>query len=586
MGMKQRVIRYFGTLIMLLLCTTAQLFGQAGTDERAQELVSLAKKYYSTKNYLDAATTYDLATQRPGNDLSSFCMYMAGAAYYMAGDKVKADNALSRFMYKFPDSKYIDDARYYRGIILLESQHENDRERGLDEMFKILAGSKNQQIKKDAENAVKHFVCEVYEPSTLELYSKFVDEAYRPWMVEGICLYYDRRGEAYKLVEKIKEYESKGGKMTPVLNGLKGKYQNGKVNSVDRLNIAVMLSFNLQLADTSRAVPAKSEKALEMLEGMMLAVDSLGKRMNKQLKISVFDTRGDTTLIGKLLDSLQRFDPDVIIGDIKTGLATAISDWAEKHKVVHLIPRNPVTDLIVNKKYTFLVHPSLRVHGAQMARYLVDQEGKHKFMVFNDRTYFADKFAQGFKNAISNEAGVTVVEKIVPSKYGELQPKLSAELRAMKDGGYDAIYAPLANEESAGLLMAKLNYDNMKVEVAGGPDWETFSVIDQELKASYKLKYSSFYYENNDSVAYEGLYRHCLQTYSYRPSMNTVQGYDIMMWLLTVSKSMNGTNDLADVIRKATSYHGIHQDFYFGDQQDNQKINILQYNNGRLDKIN
>ncbi len=583
MSLTKHIFIVFG---MLMLFSVTTVSAQGGNDERAQELVSLARKYYNTKNFLDAATTFDLATQRPQNDLSSYCMYMTGLAYYMAGDKIKAENALSRFMYKFPDSKYLEDARYHKGLILLESPHENDRERGLDEMFKLLSRSKDAKLKNEAEQTVKHFICEVYEPATLELYTKFVDAPYQPWMMEGVCLYYDRLGDGYKVLEKVSDYESKGNKLTPVLAGLRNKYSSAKINSADRLNIAVMLSFNLQIADTSRGMPGKSEKAIEMLEGMMLAIDSLGGSINKRVNLKIYDTRGDTSLIYGILDTLERFNPDVIIGDIKTGLASPISDWAEKHKVVYLIPRNPLTDLIINKKYTFLLHPSVRTHGAQMARYMVEKEGKHSFVLFNDRSFYAEKFAAGFKTELAGEPGITVVEKIVPSKYSELQPKLSAELKSIKSGGYDAIYAPLANEESAGLLMAKLNYDNIKIDVAGGPDWETFSVIDQELKSSYRLKYSSFYYENNDSSAFEGLYRHCLQTYAYRPSMNTVQGYDIMMWLLTVSKEMNGSNGLADIIHKAANYHGIHQDFLFGDQQGNQRINILQYNNGRLNKVN
>ena len=102
--------RYWIVFGMLLLLGISTLHAQGGVDERAQELVSLARKYYNTKNFLDAATTFDLATQRPQNDLSSYCMYMTGLAYYMAEDKVKAENALSRFMYKYPDSKYIEDA--------------------------------------------------------------------------------------------------------------------------------------------------------------------------------------------------------------------------------------------------------------------------------------------------------------------------------------------------------------------------------------------------------------------------------------------------------------------------------------------
>lgn len=584
MGMRH-IAHILTCLAVVAVIGCGQAWGQGGKDERAQELVSLAKKYYNTKNYLDAATTYDLATQRPQNDLSSFCWYMTGLSYYKAEEKTKADNAFAQFLKKYPTSNYVDDAKYHKALIALESEHVNDREHGLDEMLKV-HGRGSKELRPVVEQTVRHFITDVYPITFLDLYVKFVNKEYQPWFMEAAAIQLDRKGDGFKLLERVRSYESAGGEMTDLLKGLKSKYASGKVVFADRLNVAVCLSFNLQHVDTAHVVPGKSEKALEMLEGMMMAVDSIGKGQGRQINISVFDTRGDTTRVGSLLDSLRRFQPDVIIGDIKTGLATGISDWAEKNKVVHLIPRNPLNDLVSGKRYTFLVHPSLRTHGAQMARYMVDVEGKHKFLVFNDKTYYSERFASAFKQELEGEPGITVVEKVLPSKYGELQPRLSSEVRAMKGAGYDAVYAPLSNEESAGLLIAKLNYERIETEVAGGPDWEVFTVIDQELKSSYKLKYSSFYFEGNDSTAFDGMYGRCLRQFGYRPSNYTVQGYDIMAWLLQVSAGLDGQRSLPELIHQAAPYHGIALDFYFGQSQDNQKINILQYNNGRLDKVN
>jgi hypothetical protein len=65
-----------------------------------------------------------------------------------------------------------------------------------------------------------------------------------------------------------------------------------------------------------------------------------------------------------------------------------------------------------------------------------------------------------------------------------------------------------------------------------------------------------------------------------------VQGYDIMAWLLSLSSGLDGKTPLTDLIHRASPYHGIHEDIYFGKAQDNQRINILGYRNGRLDKVN
>lgn len=586
MGMKKFIQKLF--IFLACVTFTAQVASaQTGKpDERARELVSLARKYYNTKNYLDAAMTFELAMQRPDNDLSSFSAYMAGLSYYRADEKEKAHKTLDKFLNKYPSSNYHEDARYHRALVLMESQHVNDKEKGLDEMFKLIENSSNVRLKSDAEQSTRFFLANVFDISFLDLYSVFADRKYKPWIMEGICTQLDKKGDSYLLQEKLATYREKGGEMTPLLYSLEAKSKAGKVAFADRLNIAIFLSFNLQSIDTTTVVPQRSSHALDMLEGMMIALDSIGKHLNKKITVSIYDTQGDTIGLEEKLDSLERFQPDVIIGDMRTSVASMISDWAEAHKVIHLIPRNAFNRLIENKKYTFLIHPSLSTHGAMMAKYLYESEGKRRFLVFNDKTFYADKFAQAFKNELSTKSEATVVEKIVPSRYSELQPKISAEIRAMKSNNYDLVYAPLSNEESAGLIISKLNYDGIKTELAGGPDWETFTVIDQELKTAFKLKYSSFYYESNDTIAFDELYSKCLEEYAYRPSPYTIQGFDLMAWMLKVNEKVGPGNTFLDAIHNGNPYKGIHQDFYFGNNQDNQRINVLQYNYGRTDKVN
>lgn len=583
--MKRYIYRFFLVVACMSIGIPA-IQAQGSTDERARELVSLARKYYNTKNYLDAAMTFELAMQRPENELSNFSSYMSGLSYYRANEKDKAHKALDKFISTHPYSTYQEDARYHRALILMESSHVSDKEKGLDEMFKLHAGTGNARLKADVESSTRFFLANVFDVSFLDLYSVFVQKEYLPWIMEGMCQQLDKAGDGFKLLEKLTVYRDKGGIMTPLLYSLEQKYKAGKVTYADRLNIAIFLSFNLQRVDTASVVPKRSQKAIEMLEGMLIALDSVGKSLNKRINVSIYDTQGDTIGLATQLDSLERFQPDVIIGDMRTAIAEMISDWAEAHKVIHLIPRNAFNKLIENKKYTFLVHPSLNTHGAAMARYLYQIEGKRRFLIFNDNTFYSDKFSQAFKAELAGEADAAVVERTVPSHYKEFQVSISAEIKSMRNNNYDVVYAPISNEESAGFIISKLNYDRITTEVVGGPDWETFTVIDQELKTAYKLKYSAFYYESNDSLAFDELYGACLQSYAYRPSPYTVQGFDIMSWLLTVNKNVSPAYPFLKAIHEEKSYHGIHQDIYFGENQDNQKINVLQYNYGRTDKVN
>ena len=45
----------------------------------------------------------------------------------------------------------------------------------------------------------------------LELYIKFADKKYQSTLMEAMCIQMDRKGDGFKILEKLKEYEAKGG---------------------------------------------------------------------------------------------------------------------------------------------------------------------------------------------------------------------------------------------------------------------------------------------------------------------------------------------------------------------------------------
>jgi ABC-type branched-subunit amino acid transport system substrate-binding protein len=560
----------------------------APVDENARSLVSLAKKYYRTQQYLDAAITFQLATQRPYNKLTTFSWYMAGLSFFQMDDLERAKESFNKLLKEYPETNYAGEARYHKSLILMRSPRVSEQERGLEQLFTMMKQAQDGQFKSDIENAIRQALFEQFEIDFLERNLIFADEPYKPWFMEAIAGRMDRQGQGYDLLERLKKWEEEeNGTMTDYLADLKLKYTSGKRMHPKRLNVALFLSFNLQLLDTAKAVPGKSKRALQLFEGMQLALDSMGGKVGKEINLAVFDTQADTLGLGGELDSLERFRPDIIVGDIRTSIAGAISDWAEKHKVIHIIPRNPLDVLIDNKRYTFLAHPSLSTHGEQMAHYLVKRRGKRKILVFNDGSYFCSRFARSFVKTIEEDyPEASVNQKIVPNEYKALRDQMKTYMKSLKYAGYDVIYVPLSSEEAAGLIISQLKYYKIEVDIAGGPDWEMFSVIDPELKSNYNLEYSTFYFEKNDSMALSELNELCLRDYGYRPTKYTVQGFDIMAWILNMAKEMNAFTDPVEILRNSPAYHGIHQDFYIGQGQDNQKINVVRFQNGRIDKVN
>lgn len=555
-------------------------------DEKARDLVALGRRYFKGQKWLDAALTFDIAAQRPVHDLTTYSHYMAGLSYYRQEEPDKALKSFETILNDYPKSKYIGEVKYHKALILLASKHTTDREKGMDMLYKTIAETRDGSLKTDAERALRDFLFNGCPESFLPLYAKFAPEGYASWYMEAECYRLDQKMEGYALLEKIKAWEAEGGAMTDYLQQLKSKYTSGRVVNPNRLNIAIFLSFHLEMMDTVSGVPKKSTWALEMFEGMKIAMDSLGKDLRKEVNVKVFDTGGDTARLALQLDSLSEFNPDVIIGDVRTTLAGPISEWAEARKIVHFIPRNPYGKLVEKKRYAFLTHPSFKTHGEQTALFLYHQQNKRKFVVFNDQTTVSNWFAKSFIAAIDTMPGVTVVEKTIAQEYDLNRKSIPTYVRGLKGMGYDAAYVPLSSEESAGLIITQLNYYNVELPVVGGPDWEIFNVIDSELKTRYDLQYSSFYYDRNDSTMFDSLYTTCLRDYSYQPSKYTVQGYDIMAYVLNLTNSERSAGDLADAIRLSPPYHGIHQDFYYNKGQINKGINIIQFQDGRTKKVN
>lgn len=584
MGMKQ--LRHAGILLALLLASLSNAWAQSlKPDEKARELIRVARQQYSAKAYGDAGQSFEVAAQRPEHDLSSYAYYMAGLCYFQNGDLGKADAAFANLIKTYPKSKYVEEAKFHQSFRFLDSPNRLDQEKGLDILFKLLNESASRSLKTEAENAVRFYAFNKLDPALVRDYRSFVTKEQQVLLTEAYCYRLDQKSDAPRLMAELKDFEAKGGKLSRYLEDLRAKYQSTRVSAADRLNIAIFLSFQTEGADSMSIVPAKGLAALEMYEGMILALDSIGPRLGKEINISTFDTRGDTIRVRRQLDSLAKFGPDIIIGDIRTSVAGQISAWAETNKVVHIIPRNPLNDLISGKKYTFLAHPSLSTHGRVMAEYLIKHDNIKSWVVFNDKTFYAEKMSEAFV-AGAKAAGASVSEKVISKEPGKVKGEASIEAKNIKTMGVQGVYVPISNEESAGMIISYLNYHSAKPVLAGGPDWEAFSVIDAELKSSFALKYSTLYFDKNDSIAFERFSESYYERFSTEPSSNAVMGYDVMAWVLEVGKTIGPQNDPASAIHKAEAFHGIHQDIYFGGAQDNQRLNIVQFNRGRIDKVN
>lgn len=589
--MKKRTIQPI-VLIFLLFAGTQGLFAQKKAevpyDEKAENLVALGKKYLNAGSYLDASLTFPMAVQRPFNQKTTVAIYLAGLSFYHLDEAERSLEYFNRLLKDYPASRYREDALYHKGLLGMQNERPSKRDDALYNLLSLHKDTQDGELKSEIESSVKHFLANVWELEALQRNFRLADEIHRPFFVEAECIRYEKNEDGYAALTRINEFEEAGGKLTRYLSELKAKYEGGEIRNLNRINIAVFMSFNLQLLDTARNVPSRSRRALHFLEGMQIAFDSLGKDLGKQVNVRVFDTRGNKERVAAQVDSLDQFRPDIIIGGVRTDVNFLIGQYAERSQAVQIIPRNILDTLIYNRRNVFLAHPSVVTQGKEMARFLVEGEFKKKFLVINDQTYYSDRLSRGFVNQIKEmkDLGVTVVEKRIPWQYELNKESLPSFIRGLKNAGYDALYVPVASEETAGLIISELSYHNVKTEIAGSPDWSRFNIIDPDIKTRFNLKYTTNFYQRNDSTGYADFARTCQYRFGFQPEDYACFGYDIGGFIIQTLKNANALQSLADNFRESSPYLGLHEDISFVGTQGNQRVNIVKFENGKITKVN
>jgi hypothetical protein len=58
-----------------------------------------------------------------------------------------------------------------------------------------------------------------------------------------------------------------------------------------------------------------------------------------------------------------------------------------------------------------------------------------------------------------------------------------------------------------------------------------------------------------------------------------------MSYLISLKPGASSSTSLNELIEKAAPYKGLIQNYYFAKAQDNQSLQLLQYRNGKIEKI-
>lgn len=582
-------------LILLFTLSSCNLLKQTTLkqDQRSEQLIQQGKRYLSSKNYSKAWDAFELAREREFNQASTTAIFLSGlSAYYLNYD----DIALQRFddiIQNYPQSRYADNAKYHKGILKARTFNTDaDRMRGLD-LLAELGSSRDSRLARDSKAALQR---ELFENADLNLLKKYFNNAPASieQMVMEALLYRElMAGDREAARNRYSLYLQNKGKDSPFFQKLfPEEPENEPIEIFEPEILRIALFLPVYASSESMGyggkIPDRSVRGLEFYEGMQLALNELGNATRKKIYLRVFDTFRDTLTTRTQLKELDYLQPQLIIGGIYNATSRIISEYAEERGIPQIVPMSPAEDLVENKSFTFLAHPSVRTHGARMADYAFNELNLNYISIFSDKSNGTQELADGFTERFNMLGGTVDTLYFGRDFKEEALEEIPDLIGQVKDS--TGVYIPLmGNEEAASLIVNLLKKEEKAVRVMGSPHFRSrYTTLPIDVKEDFQILFSTTHLETKEDEDYKRVYIEYLKRYKMPPSDNSIQGYDLAKFLISLMDSYDPSMGvgLETFLRVTPVVKGLHIDYHFGSTQSNQSVNIGQYTADGVKRVN
>ena len=548
-------------------------------DQGAIDVTSMAKRFLKNTNYPQALRLFEDVMIRPYNQTTTSSVYFLGLTYYDLKDYANAKQYFDLLINEFPLSKFTDDAKYHVALIELDSKEEAKQLQALLSLYDLYGKVADGDLSKDCINIVKDYL--FYKTNSalaIKFYEK-VNKDFRVEAFEAACYRLVQEDKKPQAKELLKRFTANGNVPTKFLEVLLAeKKVVAKIEAKNIMKIAMFLPLYIDNTNVEALsdIPSKSQVALELYEGMNMAIEQNAGKSSKQIYLKVFDTQRDNSILGTQLAELEELYPDVLVGEVFNKQSRVLAEWAESKGVTQIVPLSPTLNLTEGRKNTFLARPSGATHGKKMADFAFYQMGLRKVAVWNDKKAVTVEMAKAFEDEFKTLGG-NAVSFTIDSMYQRSIGQIPYVMNGVKNQGCDGMYMPMGSEESIGLALSYLG-NSSGIKVMTSPDIENFYSMDRELKEKIGIYFTTSYNPEEKSQGYVNFYNSYIAKYGMAPTETNIRGFDLGIWLLKmVNEYTPDKGTFSDFIRTHARTDAIHLDYLFEGKQDNQAIHIMQY---------
>lgn len=499
--------------LFLLLWSCGQVIGQGTAVTKSNDIVVIRGK------------SYYLHTVQPGQTLYSICK-----AYGANIDEVKSlndkkDNALSLYeVLKVPYTDPFvqqDDKFYYHKVVKGETFYSIARLYKIKpkRLLKFNEGyAQNQPLAVGA--VVKLPLAEIdlsvlgEEEIEASVGKKQEIRPERPVRNESVkkveeASVTDILQDA--LMQKNEKTEQEPEKETTTVIGATDKmeipdYISEVVMPVDPfVKVALLLPFSAKdypvFVDTlvekmPVQISARSEQFISFYEGVLLAVDSL-KNQGYKVNLKVFDTERSAEKMYTMVDEIDRFHPDLIIGPVYGSVYKALMDDLTNKNIPVIYPLSSRSEEFGVYPDFIQVNPSMKALTVAMSDWLREEAEEANLVCLN---------LTGNEVSHSDLEDIRLFKEYM-HRIGSMNfydwntsavPLDGLRLQLLPDRE-NIIILPTTKEAEVSKILPVLSAltEGYRITVVGFPEWQTFTSVDHETYFKLNTKIFTYSYVDN-----------------------------------------------------------------------------------------
>ena len=499
--------------LFLLLWSCGQVLGQGTAVTKSNDIVVIRGK------------SYYLHTVQPGQTLYSICK-----AYGANIDEVKSlndkkDNALSLYeVLKVPYTDPFvqqDDKFYYHKVVKGETFYSIARLYKIKpkRLLKFNEGyAQNQPLAVGA--VVKLPLAEIdlsvlgEEEIEASVGKKQEIRPERPVRTESVkkveeASVTDILQDA--LMQKNEKTEQEPEKETTTVIGATDKmeipdYISEVVMPVDPfVKVALLLPFSAKdypvFVDTlvekmPVQISARSEQFISFYEGVLLAVDSL-KNQGYKVNLKVFDTERSAEKMYTMVDEIDRFHPDLIIGPVYGSVYKALMDDLTNKNIPVIYPLSSRSEEFGVYPDFIQVNPSMKALTVAMSDWLREEAEEANLVCLN---------LTGNEVSHSDLEDIRLFKEYM-HRIGSMNfydwntsavPLDGLRLQLLPDRE-NIIILPTTKEAEVSKILPVLSAltDGYRITVVGFPEWQAFTSVDHETYFKLNTKIFTYSYVDN-----------------------------------------------------------------------------------------